>query len=267
MINLGYGVLAMFVCFAVTYLVLEIIFRDKNRVGAEEVIVSGAKNYYGRVSQPQAEYIPAQQSLMLDEMPSMHAPVNVPVPVNHSAQSHSQQINYYITQNMVAPEKEEAPVAPVPVHETVTVVERATFTPFITRREIAERTRALGNRNITVSEYSMESQIPMSLKWKSNTYAMLYADDLGLLAILALDKEFAKELSKTHPDIHHPKFPKGAYWYALKINDKTFDTVEDVYKLLDIARAFIEFKPKSDKKPKTPHLVNVSLKTPVIPVE
>jgi len=176
-----------------------------------------------------------------------------------------QSINYYVTnQNMERKEEvpvqtiesfadvkeimEEQIVATIPevevehketVRETVLVKD---YTPFLTRKEVGERYASLGNPNIVVSQYRMESQIPMSLKWKTNTFALMYADDEGLLAVVALSEDQAKELAATNPDIHRPKFPKGQNWFAFKVNHKTFESTDAVYKVLDMACEFVEEK-------------------------
>ena len=130
--------------------------------------------------------------------------------------------------------------APTATTRTVKAVEPAKqYLPvFITRKEIAQRTRELNNKNITVIERPAV-QIPMSLKWKKHTYAMIYAADDGLLAILALDKKYAEKLAVTHCDLHSPRFPKGQNWYALTINAQTFDSKASVYSVLDEALTFI----------------------------
>lgn len=112
----------------------------------------------------------------------------------------------------------------------------------ITRHEIAEYTKSQGKKELNVIEHENDPQIPMSLKWKSRTYAMIYTADDGLSIIVALEDEYAIELSKIHTGMHHPKFPNGPHWYSIPVNNKAFKSKGDVYKLLDHACEFVANK-------------------------
>jgi len=118
------------------------------------------------------------------------------------------------------------------------VSEGETVTFFITRREIAEDARRLGDPDITVSEYPCQPQLPTTLKYRGRTYAMLYATDNGVLIIARLDNGYAEELVCKYPGIRHAAFPRGANWYCVPVG-RAFTDKEEVYRILFEARAFL----------------------------
>jgi len=119
----------------------------------------------------------------------------------------------------------------------------------ITRKEIGEDTRALGIANLEVIERYKSPQLPASLKYNDETYAMLYASDEGVIMVTQLSDEYAEELGKRHPEIRHAKFPKGPNWYVVPV-DGAFENKDSVYRVLDYARAFVEEKRLMPKKPR-----------------
>jgi len=116
------------------------------------------------------------------------------------------------------------------------------YTKFlITRKEIAEDTKALNNVNITVIERDKNPQMPMSLKYKDKTYAMLYGTDIGVIMIVRISEAYANVLSFKHPEICRAKFPKGANWYYIPV-DGAFANKDAVYSVLYRAIEFVEEK-------------------------
>ena len=113
------------------------------------------------------------------------------------------------------------------------------FTNFyITRQEIADDTKKMGITDITVVERPKQPQLPVSLKYKGKTYAMLYGTDKGVLMIARFDEEYAGELARIHPEICRAGFPRGANWYSLPV-DGAFREKESVYRVLTAARFFV----------------------------
>ena len=123
----------------------------------------------------------------------------------------------------------------LPPHEGETV----TF--FITRREIAEDARGSGNPDITVKEYPFQPQLPTILKYEGRTYAMLYATDRGVLIIARLTDAYAEELICKYPGVRRARFPRGANWYCVPV-ENAFTDKEEVYRILFEARAFLNLK-------------------------
>lgn len=121
----------------------------------------------------------------------------------------------------------------------------------ITRKEIGEDMRALKIANLDVVERYKSPQLPASLKYNDETYAMLYASDDGVIMVTQLSDEYAEELGKRHPEIRHAKFPKGPHWYVVPI-DGAFTDKESVYRVLEYARNFVEAKRLAPKKPRAP---------------
>jgi|GEM_PF-2221995 len=119
----------------------------------------------------------------------------------------------------------------------------------ISRKEIGEDMRALNVANLEVIERYKSPQLPASLKYNEETYAMLYASDEGVIMVTQLSDEYAEELGKRHPEIRHAKFPKGPNWYVVPV-DGAFEDKESVYRVLEYARAFVEEKRLMPKKPR-----------------
>jgi len=111
----------------------------------------------------------------------------------------------------------------------------------ITRREIADDVTAMNLAGVEVCERLYSPQLPMSLKFKSKTYAMLHAMDDGVLMTVQLSEDFAEELKVRHTDLCKSKFPKGTYWFTLPIG-AAFENKDEVYNVLEYARAFVESK-------------------------
>lgn len=118
---------------------------------------------------------------------------------------------------------------------------------YITRKEIADHTRGLINPDISVVERPKQPQLPMSLKYKDKTYAMLHAIDTGVLMIVRIPAYYAASLSGKHPEICRTKFPKGADWYQLPA-DGAFSSKEAIYQLLATACKFVQNKPLAQNK-------------------
>ena len=78
---------------------------------------------------------------------------------------------------------------------------------------------------------------------------MVYGTDTGVTMIVRIDGDYADALIVKHPEIHRPKFPKGANWYYIPI-DGAFDSKEAVYEILNAAREFVANQPEpKTKKP------------------
>jgi len=112
---------------------------------------------------------------------------------------------------------------------------------FVTRKEIAEDTRNIGDPDITVVERPKQPQLPASLKYRGKTYAMLHGTDDGLLMIVKIPDEYAELLGRTHPNICRANFPHGANWYYIPI-DGAFWNKDSVYSVLTSARRFVAAK-------------------------
>lgn len=112
----------------------------------------------------------------------------------------------------------------------------------ITRKEIAANTRAMNDNNISVLEHPENPQLPMSLKWKTKTYAMIYGIEDGLLLIVRISVDYANEIDRAHINIQRAKFPKGANWFDITVDDKFCDRVK-VNEILTNARMFVQTKP------------------------
>jgi len=108
----------------------------------------------------------------------------------------------------------------------------------ITRKEIVEDTKALGIASITVVERGKEPHLPVSLKFKDKTYAMLYGTDKGVMMIAKLSDAYADKLAVRHPRVCRVKFPAGPNWYYVPV-DGAFDGKESVYAVLNAAYAFV----------------------------
>jgi len=110
----------------------------------------------------------------------------------------------------------------------------------ITRREILSDTKAIGNDNITIVEKD-EPQMPVSLKYKTKTYAILYGTDRGVMMVVKLSDTFADKLAVKLPEIRRAKFPAGANWYYVPV-DGAFDGKEAVYTVLNASYRYVLVK-------------------------
>ena len=111
----------------------------------------------------------------------------------------------------------------------------------ITRREIADDARRIGDPGISVIERPSQPQLPMSLKHRDKTYAMLHGTENGVMMIVRIADQYAGELAKIHPEICRARFPRGANWYCVPIGG-VFKDKESVYQVLDAARGFVAQK-------------------------
>jgi len=109
----------------------------------------------------------------------------------------------------------------------------------ITRKEIADDVREIENPDIAVVERLKQPQLPMSLKYKNKTYAMLYGTDEGVLMTVKISDDYAEELAETHSEICRACFPNGPNWYHIPI-DGAFRDKESVYRVLTSARTFVK---------------------------
>ncbi|MCL2798526.1 MAG: hypothetical protein FWD58_10865 [Firmicutes bacterium] len=116
----------------------------------------------------------------------------------------------------------------------------------VTRKEIADDILKLNHPYINVSERFDQPQLPMSLKLKKSTYAMLYGMDGGVLMVVKLAEDYADLLSKKHPEICRVSFPHGANWYSLPV-DGAFGDRKQVLAVLGAAAEFVGAKSKSEK--------------------
>ena len=110
----------------------------------------------------------------------------------------------------------------------------------ITRKEIIEDTRSLGNPDIGIFERA-EPQMPASLKHKGKTYAILYGTDRGVMMVVKLSDAYADKLSVKHPQIRRAKFPAGANWYYVPV-DGAFESKDAVYAVLNVSYGFVLVK-------------------------
>ena len=107
----------------------------------------------------------------------------------------------------------------------------------ITRKEIIEDTKEIGNPDITIIERPAP-QVPVSLKYKGKTYALLYGTDMGVIMVVKLYDEYADSLAVRHPQIRRGKFPAGANWYYVPV-DGAFKDKKAVYDVLNTAYEFV----------------------------
>jgi len=110
----------------------------------------------------------------------------------------------------------------------------------ITRKEIVDDTRAIGNPDIVILEKE-QPQMPVSLKYKGKTYAILYGTDKGVMMVVKLTDSYADKLAAKHPQIRRAKFPAGANWYYVPV-DGAFDSKDAVYSVLNVSYGFILVK-------------------------
>ncbi|MCL2370275.1 MAG: hypothetical protein FWC80_03505 [Firmicutes bacterium] len=108
----------------------------------------------------------------------------------------------------------------------------------MTRREIVEDTKAIASKDITIVEKPLEPQMPVSLKHKTKTYAILYGTDKGVMMVAKLYDAYADRLAVRHPQIRRAKFPAGANWYYIPV-DGAFDSKKSVYAVLNASYDFV----------------------------
>jgi len=118
----------------------------------------------------------------------------------------------------------------------------ATFS--ITRKEIADYILTLNNPDITIVERPRQPQLPMSLKYKGKTFAMLHGTDEGVLMIVRLSDDDAETLAPAHPEVCRASFPKGPNWYCVPV-DGTFSDKESVCTVLANAYSFVKKHPNT----------------------
>ena len=116
----------------------------------------------------------------------------------------------------------------------------------ITRQDIVNWTRTLGDTDITVSEKTDDPQMPHSLRWKNKTFSLAYGTDAGVLLIARIPDTYAAELSKVHK-VTRSKFPKGPCWWAIPIVC-TWKSKEAVLEVLNTSVNYVRAK---TVKPKT----------------
>ena len=150
---------------------------------------------------------------------------------------------YYARQAEPEPIPASTFVAPIPPPPPPVVPAKHIYS----RAEMIEDTLALNDENITVSQRPDQPQLPVSLKYKKKTYAMLYASDGGILIIARLPQTFADMVMRVHPATKKAVFPKGPYWFSIPI-DETFQSKAEIHEILDSARGFIQNPP-----PPVPH--------------
>ena len=110
----------------------------------------------------------------------------------------------------------------------------------ITRREIAEHIRKSNDTDVSVAERPSEPHLPMTLKLKGKTYAMLYGTEDGIVMVVKLPAVYASNLMSVHQSARRAIFPKGSGWYYVPV-DKTFKDKEreQVYAILGASRYFV----------------------------
>jgi len=110
----------------------------------------------------------------------------------------------------------------------------------ITRRKIAEDFKNVGNPDIKILERPENPQLPMTLKYKGKTFALLHGTDSGVLMIARLAEDYATELIYKHPAlaIRRATFPKGPNWYSVPV-EGVFRDKDSVYDVLTNALAFV----------------------------
>jgi len=121
------------------------------------------------------------------------------------------------------------------------VPEVGTISYFITRQEIIEDIRKLGNPDITIAEYSYQPQLPTTLKDKGRTYTMLYGTDKGVLMIVRIADDYADELAYKYPGVRRASFPHAPHWYCVPV-EGAFTEKEEVFRIVSEARAFLDRK-------------------------
>jgi len=131
--------------------------------------------------------------------------------------------------------------------EAAISAEAPVFTPLtMTRREIADALRAKGDPDIKIVERPDQPQLPMSLKYKTKTFAMLHGTDSGVLMIVRIWDDYARQLLAVHPKLRRAHFPRGRNWYYVPI-DGTFQNKEAVYRVLSNAETFVKSNRKFSK--------------------
>ncbi|GHU99942.1 hypothetical protein FACS1894211_06250 [Clostridia bacterium] len=143
--------------------------------------------------------------------------------------------------------KENAPGRPVPPQP---VLDPPSVPPadanreqrfLLTRKEIADEIRRT-EPAVGVVEHPDNPILPISLKIRSRTFAMLYAaDDGGVSMIVRITDSYADGLARSHPGIRRATWPKGPNWYFISIDD-TFSDADDVFNILTLARNLVAGK-------------------------
>jgi len=110
----------------------------------------------------------------------------------------------------------------------------------VTRQNIVDWTRSMGDIDITVREKIDDPQMPHSLRWKNKTFALAYGTDAGVLLIARIPDDYVAVLSKSHR-IDRSKFPKGPYWWTIPIN-QTWTSKEMVMELLKKSVRYVSEK-------------------------
>ena len=110
----------------------------------------------------------------------------------------------------------------------------------ITRQNIVDWTRTMGDIDITVKERNDDPQMPHSLRWKNKTFALAYGTDAGVLLIVWITDEYAATISKSHR-IDRAKFPKGPYWWTIPIG-QSWTSKEIVMELLKKSVEYVSKK-------------------------
>jgi predicted DNA-binding protein (MmcQ/YjbR family) len=110
----------------------------------------------------------------------------------------------------------------------------------VTRKEIAEATRAMDNPDIKVVERLHQPQLPMSLRVKDKTYAMLHGTDGGVMMTVKISDEYANMLGAKYHGVSKASFPCGLNWYYIPV-DNTFSR-DSVFEILYAAAEFTSQK-------------------------
>jgi len=110
----------------------------------------------------------------------------------------------------------------------------------ITRQNIVDWARTMGDIDITIKERTDDPQMPHSLRWKNKTFALAYGTDAGVLLIVWITDEYAATISKSHR-IDRAKFPKGPYWWAILIG-QSWTNKEMVMELLKKSVEYVSKK-------------------------
>ncbi|MCL2556240.1 MAG: hypothetical protein FWE03_04395 [Firmicutes bacterium] len=124
----------------------------------------------------------------------------------------------------------------------------------LTRIEIADETKRANISGVEVVERYDKPAAPTSLKINGKTYAMLHGTDMGISMTVKIPDAYAHELCRKHKRVQTAKFPKGANWYHVPI-DESFETKEQVYRILNNSMQYIANMPKSEPKVTVPKVV------------
>ena len=108
----------------------------------------------------------------------------------------------------------------------------------ITREEVADKIRGIGDPDVGVIERPQRPWLPTSLRCGGKTYALLYGTDKGVAMVVRITDRYAEELAKIRPGVRRARFPRGANWYYIPAFG-AFGNRKPVYRTLDAARAFV----------------------------